>query len=102
MSEPFGTFADYDSMLALVRARARELQVVGEQFDDFAGLDLKGKVVVYITGGPSMIPGNLRSHYSFRSERWKAVQKTRAIGWIGIPNPKTMDIPWERAMLARA
>jgi hypothetical protein len=77
------------------------LSVPESRFDDFAGLDLKGKIVVYIAGGPSTIPGNLRSHYSFRSERWKAVQRTGAIGWLAIPNPKTMDIPWERSMLAR-
>jgi hypothetical protein len=77
------------------------LSVPENGFDDFAGLDLKDKVVVYIAGGPSSIPGNLRSHYSFRSERWKAIRKTGAIGWVAIPNPKTMDIPWERSMLAR-
>jgi hypothetical protein len=77
------------------------LSIPENQFDDFAGLDLKGKVVVYIAGGPSSVPGNLRSHYSFRSERWKAVQKTGAIGLVAIQNPKSMDIPWERSMLAR-
>jgi Zn-dependent M28 family amino/carboxypeptidase len=77
------------------------LSVPENRFDDFAGLDLKGKIVVFISGGPSTIPGNLRSHYSFRSERWKAVQKTGAIGLVQIPNPKSMDIPWDRSMLAR-
>jgi hypothetical protein len=77
------------------------LSIPENHFDDFAGLDLKGKIVVYINGGPSTIPGNLRSHYAFRSERWKAVQKTGAIGLVSIANPKSMDIPWERSMLAR-
>jgi hypothetical protein len=31
-------FADYDGMLAAVRARVKELLVQGEAFDDFAGL----------------------------------------------------------------
>lgn len=33
-----GTFTDYDGMLAAVRARVRELQVKGEEFDQYAGL----------------------------------------------------------------
>jgi Zn-dependent M28 family amino/carboxypeptidase len=77
------------------------LSIPENQFDDFAGLDLKGKIVVYLAGGPSAIPGNLRSHYSFRSERWKAVAKTGAIGLVAIQNPKSMDIPWARSTLAR-
>jgi hypothetical protein len=77
------------------------LSVPENHFDDFAGLDLKGKIVVYIAGGPSDIPGNLRSHYSFRAERWRAIQKAGAIGVAAIANPKSMDIPWERSTLAR-
>jgi hypothetical protein len=33
-----GSFADYDGMLNIVRARVLELQVNGERFDEFAGL----------------------------------------------------------------
>ena len=79
------------------------LSIPEYKFDDFAGLDLKGKIVVYIAGGPSNIPGNLRSHYSFRSERWKAICTTAgAIGVVAIANPKAMDIPWARSTLSRA
>jgi hypothetical protein len=77
------------------------LSIPEYKFDDFGGQDLKGKIVVYIAGGPSDIPGNLRSHYSSRSERWKAIHNAGAIGTLGIANPKSMDIPWERSTLAR-
>ena len=77
------------------------LAIPEAKFDDFAGLDLKGKIVVYLAGGPSDIPGNLRSHYSFRSERWAAMHARGAIGAVSIANPKSMDIPWERSNLAR-
>jgi len=81
------------------------LAIPENHFDDFAGAcgaaDLKGKIVVYLAGGPSDIPGNLRSHYSSRAERWKAIAKTGAIGVVAIANPKSMDIPWERSTLAR-
>ena len=77
------------------------LSIPESHYDDFAGLDLKGKIVVYIAGGPGDIPGNLRSHYSFRAERWKAIHNTGAIGVVAIANPSHMDIPWERSSLAR-
>lgn len=72
------------------------LSVPEKNYDDFAGLDLKGKVVVSISGAPSDIPGPLASHYQSAAERWKALQKAGAIGAITILNPASMDIPWSR------
>lgn len=69
--------------------------------DDLAGLDLKGRIVVYLNGGPSAIPSALKAHYSSAAERWKAFQKAGAIGIASIANPRSVDIPWERARLAR-
>ena len=40
------------------------LQVPEKNYNDLAGLDLKGKIVVFLAGGPSSIPGPLKSHYS--------------------------------------
>lgn len=77
------------------------LAIPKAKYDDFAGLDLKGKIFVYLAGGPANIPSALRAHYSSRSERWKAMEKAGAVGYIEIPNPGAMDIPWSRAALAR-
>lgn len=71
------------------------------KYDDLAGLNLNGKVVVYISGGPSSIPGPLRAHYQSAGERWKSLQRAGAIGTMAIQNPHSMDIPWERQKLAR-
>jgi hypothetical protein len=57
---------------------------------------LRGAVAVYLGGGPSAIPGNLRSHYSSGEERAKAMKAAGAVGTISIANPKNMDIPWSR------
>jgi Zn-dependent M28 family amino/carboxypeptidase len=75
------------------------LTVPEMKYDDLAGLDLRGKVVLLLTGGPSNIPGPLLSHY--QSVRWSILKQAGAIGVISIPNPKGMDIPWDRAKLAR-
>jgi Peptidase family M28 len=69
--------------------------------DELAGLDLKGKIAVFINGGPSSIPSAVKAHYSSAGERWKAFQKAGLIGMAAIPNPRSMDVPWERARLAR-
>ena len=77
------------------------LRVPEKEYDDFAGLDLKGKVVVIISGSPSDMPSSLASHYQSTSERAKALREAGAVGMISIPNPAAMDIPWSRMTLAR-
>jgi Peptidase family M28 len=77
------------------------LSIPEYKFNDLAGLDLKGKILVYLNGGPSNVPGNLRSHYSTRAERWKVLHAAGVVGVVAIPNPKNMDIPWVRSTLSR-
>jgi Zn-dependent M28 family amino/carboxypeptidase len=77
------------------------LRVPEKGFDDLAGLDLKGKVAVLLSGSPAEIPGPLASHYQTPVERWKALRAAGAIGIITIPNPASMDIPWSRMSLNR-
>jgi len=69
--------------------------------DDLAGLDLKGKVAVYIAGTPASITGALAAHYQQAGVRWQALKATGAIGSIAIPNPKTSEQPWARTALSR-
>jgi len=75
------------------------LTVPEMQYDDLAGLDLGGKVVLHISGGPSNIPGPLRSHYQSDEERWVFLERAGVVGIIAIPNPHHMDLPWERIVI---
>jgi Zn-dependent M28 family amino/carboxypeptidase len=75
------------------------LQVPEVKHDDLAGLDLKGKIVLHLTGGPSTIPGPLLAHY--QSTRWEYLKRSGAIGTLSIQNPKGQDIPWDRSKLSR-
>src|SRR5205085_12553151 len=77
------------------------LTVPEKNYDDLAGLDLKGKIAVVFAGSPVEIPGELSSHYQSAGERWKAMQKAGAIGVVAILNPNSMDIPWSRISLNR-
>jgi hypothetical protein len=70
-------------------------------FDDFAGLDVRGKIVVMIGGGPSNIPGPLKAHYQNALERRRFLQRAGAVGTATIQNPATADVPWSRSTLAR-
>ena len=65
--------------------------------DDFDGLDVKGKVVVYVAGSPKNVPGALSAHYQSAAVRWETLKRLGAIGTIGVANPRAMDVPWERS-----
>jgi Zn-dependent M28 family amino/carboxypeptidase len=77
------------------------LTVPEMNYDDLAGVDLKGKVAVMLAGAPVEIPGALSSHYQSQGERWKALHKAGAVGTVSILNPASMDIPWSRISVNR-
>ena len=73
------------------------LSIPEADHDDFAGLDVRGKLVVYPGRGAGLDPGPAgRAHAVGRRAR-RALKRLGAIGIVSIPNPKNMDIPWERA-----
>ena len=70
------------------------------KYDDFDSAEvpwkeLKGKVVVYINGGPADLPGPLKS-YARTAPFAKALRDAGAVGAISIPTPKSMDFGWQR------
>jgi Zn-dependent M28 family amino/carboxypeptidase len=70
------------------------------KYDDFDSPEvpfssLKGKIVVYINGGPGDLPGALKS-FARTSPLAKALADAGAVGSISIPTPKSMDFPWDR------
>ena len=77
------------------------LSVPEAHHDDFAGMDLRGKIAVFITGGPAEISGALRAHYQSARERNQALARAGVVGTVTMQNPKGTDIPWDRAKLSR-
>lgn len=71
------------------------------KLDDLGGMDLRGKLAVFVSGGPSDVPGPLLAHYQSAGERWAFLKKAGAVGTLQIQNPRGQDIPWERSKLAR-
>jgi len=78
------------------------LKVPEKNYDDFDGIDVRGKIIVIFSGSPSEIPGALASHYQTAAERWKVLRAAGAIGIVSLINPASMDIPWPRMALNRA
>ena len=72
------------------------LQIPEKNLDELGGLDLSGKIVVYIAGSPAEVPTSLSAHYQSLGQRWKSLHDAGAIGYVAIPNPSSMDIPWSR------
>ena len=66
---------------------AMVLRFPEKNYDDFAGLDLHGKIIVIFSGSPSEIPGPLASHYQTAAERWKVLRAAGAIGIVALMNP---------------
>lgn len=58
-------------------------------YDDLAGLDLHGKIAVYVNAaGPVEASGNVKSHFSSTAERWATLKRAGAIGSATIPAPR--------------
>ena len=77
------------------------IQLPEANCDDFAGLDLKGKIAVYLSATPPGISGAVAAHAQSAAERWKAMLKAGAVGSASISAPGAVAVPWVRASAAR-
>ena len=65
--------------------------------DDFAGQNLRGKILVTVNGGPAELPGPVKSA-ARSAQTWRAAEKAGALGVITVATPKSMNTPWARQM----
>ena len=67
----------------------------GQGFDDYAGLDVRGKVVAYLSGFPKGTPSDIGAHLS--SEKARMAEARGAVGIVTIPTDESLDRrSWER------
>ena len=65
------------------------LSIPEAKWDDLAGLDLRGKIAVYVNvPAPAAVDDNVRSHVSSAGERWAVLRAAGAIGMATLPNPR--------------
>ena len=67
--------------------------------DDLAGLDLKGKIVMYSTATPKGIPGPVLSHS--RAQAWETFREAGAVGMLILVGSRTDDAAFVRAAANR-
>jgi Zn-dependent M28 family amino/carboxypeptidase len=66
--------------------------------DDFAGLDLRGKIAVLFPGAPARFDHDRRAFYSSSREKFRALVERGAIGAIMVNTPEDeADAPWARS-----
>jgi Zn-dependent M28 family amino/carboxypeptidase len=66
--------------------------------DDLAGIDLRGKIAVFVSGAPAGTSGPALSHAG--ADRARLLAERGAVGAIGISTPHQMEAPWARAAAA--
>jgi Zn-dependent M28 family amino/carboxypeptidase len=70
-------------------------------YDDYAGLDLQGKIAVILTGAPATFPHDQRAYYSVTQLKVDEMLARGAVGVLGVLSPADAKrLPWEA--LARA
>ena len=66
-------------------------------YDDFAGVDLRGKIAVFFMKAPPRFPTTALAHYAERRERARRLIARGAVGLIAVPTPKDLEeTPWPR------
>lgn len=64
------------------------LSIPDAGWDDLAGIDLRGKIAVYVNAfAPVKVTDNVKSHVNTADERWAALKRAGAIGTAVIPPP---------------
>jgi hypothetical protein len=69
-------------------------------YDDFAHVDVKGKIVVLLSGAPPTFPNDQRAYYSSSTNKARNAAQHGAVGLITVRTPVDENrAPWERAVL---
>ena len=65
------------------------VQTPDGSYDDYAGLDVQGKIVAMLYGGPPKLPSELRAHVSNGVEKARLARDKGAIGLVHLWTPQT-------------
>ena len=73
-------------------------------FDDYAGLDVRGKIVAILSGSPVGPPDEIIAHLQHRSVKARAAAARGAIGLINLPTAASerRSGPWAKSVTASA
>ncbi|HKD81144.1 MAG TPA: M28 family metallopeptidase [Candidatus Angelobacter sp.] len=70
------------------------------RYDDYAGADVRGKIVALFSGAPPSLPSELQAHLSSGREKLRAARDHGAVGVIFLRTPKNeKSLPWPRVVI---
>ena len=68
-------------------------------YDDYADVDVEGKIILVMGGAPASFPHNQRAYYSSGLVKSANAVKRGAIGYIGFFSPEDAKrVPWSRVV----
>jgi len=66
-------------------------------YDDYAGIDVRGKIIVYLRGGPPRFPHNELAYYADSDVKFRNAVERGAVGAIALRTPRASSrFPWSR------
>ncbi len=69
-------------------------------YDDYAGLNVKGKIVAFLFGAPPSLPSELQAHLSSRREKSRVAREHGAVGVLFLWTAKDdKSLPWPRVVI---
>jgi hypothetical protein len=70
-----------------------------QKYDDYAGVDVKGKIVAIFNGAPSRFPNAVRAHHSSSLRKVENAAAHGAAGLITLSSPRDVQrVPWDRSV----
>ena len=64
------------------------LRIPRKHLDDYAGIDLHGKIAVFFNAPPERLQGPQRAYARGADQRWKFLQLTGAVGMLSLALPR--------------
>ena len=69
-------------------------------YDSYAGVDVRGKIVAFLQGAPPDFPAAERAHFSFPVNKLREAAARGAVGAVTLRTPQSEQLfPWSRAVL---
>jgi hypothetical protein len=70
-----------------------------QKYDDYAGVDVHGKIVAYYSGAPKSFSSDVRAHYSSSLVKYENAASHGAIGILGLRTAfDETRVPWARSV----
>jgi Zn-dependent M28 family amino/carboxypeptidase len=67
----------------------------GLSYDDYAGIDVQGKVVAFLSGAPAAFPSNERAYYSSGATKQAEAAERGAVGTLSFTYPEDPRFRWQ-------